>query len=51
MDLGLTFQRGCAFYEFQHDVENIIESEDKELLSQDNISAVIMFKLISFYEH
>ena len=50
-DLGLTFQRGCAFYEFQHDVKNIIESEDKELLSQDNISAVIMFKLISFYEH
>lgn len=42
-DLGLTFQRGCAFYEFQHDVKDIIESEDKELLSQDNISHVIMF--------
>ena len=43
VDLGLTFRRGYAFYEFQHDVKNIIESEDKELLSQDNISTVIMF--------
>ena len=42
VDLGLTFQRGCAFYEFQHDVKNTIESEDKELLCQDHIS-VIMF--------
>ena len=50
VDLGLIFQRGCAFYEFQHDVKNIIESEDKELLSQDDVS-VIIFKLISYYEH
>ena len=42
VDLGLTFQRGCAFYEFQHDVKNIIESEDKELLSQDEISVIML---------
>ena len=42
LDVGHKFQRGCAFHEFQHDVKNIIESEDKELLCQDDIS-VIMF--------
>ena len=44
-DLGLLFQRGCAFYEFQHEVENIIESEDKELISQEE-SSVIYYNYI-----
>ena len=42
---GLTYKKGCAFYEFTNDVESI--SEDKEIIFMSNVSRTLSFSLFS----